>query len=270
MKNKKPIYKFYRQCFFSGLKDLANKERPSMQYKLMAFLIARKTLVKSLSKFLIRHKELQLRNKYLCFALSKCTLPIYLSVKSYKFKTRKSLYCSKTRICGYCWVRSMCKSYCSLTRKISKGQTDQVFAYREQITVVDYSCTPEELRLASVHSFTKRHRFKASCLERIGVLGLTEMLCVYPSLNSEGNKVYILQLRQLAYCIKDSEFAKSALHVNKMPLEAPGISFCHFPAQIMKSTAGSILKVNEALRSVKLVRRYGLMFNTKKKNKPGA
>lgn len=260
----KNVAKFYRQSFFKNLHLLTKKEKPSTGYKLMAFLVLRKKRVKLISEYLSENLEASLNNKYLCYSLNKCSLPAYLSVKSRYIKSGPIAHCSKVRLCAYCWIRRNCKSHCVMLKSMAKAD-EHVYAFKELVTEIDADTTTENLKKAGVALFTKRHNFKASRLKKENILGLAEMLCVYPTGNNK--KTYTLQLRQFAYCHKTSKFAKEASFVDSKPLNLPCVNFCSFPSKLMLAKGESLIKINEAFKSTKLVRKYGSMFNPKKDTK---
>ena len=268
MKKNKNIYKFYRECFYNELDILTKKDKPSAAHKLMAFLSIRNKRIKLLNKFLKKNPSLLKNNKYLCYSLNKCKLPVYLSINDYRFKIRPTAYCSKTRVCGYCWVRSVCKSFCKLV-KLVKPIKDYVYAYKEATMHIDADIDAESLKKITSSVFTKRHRFKPSCLNKSGISGLTEMLFIYPTIVDGNKRSYAITLRQLAYCHIQSDFAKLSDCKSPLRLEEPSVKFCSFPARIMLASSGNMLKINEALRSVKLMRRYGSFYNPKSKKIKG-
>ena len=263
-RKRKNAIKFYRQSFFKDLHLLTKKEKPSTGYKLMAFLVLRKKRIKLIREHLSENSEALLKNKYLCYSLSKCSLPAYLAVKSRHIKPGPIAYCSKVRLCAYCWTRLNCKSHCRMLKSMTKAD-EHLYAFKELVIEISSDTSLEDLKKTGVAMFTKRHRFKASRLQKEKILGIAEMLCVYPTGNDK--KTYTLQLRQFAYCHKNSRFAKEASFVDSKPLGSPCVNFCSFPSKLMLAKGESLIKINEAFKSTRLVRKYGNMFNPKKDTK---
>lgn len=108
--------------------------------------------------------------------------------------------------------------------------------------------------------FTKRHRFSKANLNRDGILGITETLCVYPMV-MQGKKVLALQLRQLAYCSNISGFYESSTIRSEVKLGEPSIQFCSYPARSLRGSAETQIKIDHVLKRLRLTRRAGIMYN---------
>lgn len=257
---KKTAHRFYKECFFKNLHSIVDKVAPTRSYLARFYEIARERRLKFLARFIKRNPEVKKKHKYLCFALSKCKTPIYLNVKGLVSKPGPaSLYCSKIKFCAHCWVRRTCRSFITMVNKMTKYD-HYAFAYKEKINFIDLDASVGHIFIECSRMFTKRHRFSKANLSRSGILGITETLCVYPMV-MHGKKVLALQLRQLAYCSTYSAFYDSSTIRSEVKLGEPSIQFCSYPARSLKGSAETQIKIDEALKRLRLTRRAGIMYN---------
>lgn len=257
---KKTAHRFYKECFFKHLSDVVDKVKPTRSYLARFYELVRDKRIKFLNRLMKRSPEIKEKHKYLCFALSKCKMPLYLAVKGFAPKSGgASLYCSKTRFCAHCWVRVTCSSFIEMVKKMTRYD-HYAFAYKEKISFIDLDASVGHIFIECSRMFTKRHRFSKANLNREGILGITETLCVYPMV-MQGKKVLALQLRQLAYCSNISGFYESSTIRSEVKLGEPSIQFCSYPARSLRGSAETQIKIDHVLKRLRLTRRAGIMYN---------
>lgn len=262
MKEKKLVYKFYRNCFYKDMQRLFGGHRAELLQK---YVKTRAKKIKLFARLFKKDTVLGTKHRYLCYSLIKCKLPAYLHIKGYK-KTntekpsnKATVFCSRTRFCAYCWVRVMCKSFVRMVKKIPKKE-DQVYAYKSRIELVDYATDTQSITKICKSMFSPRYRFSSKRLIKFGLLGVSETLCVYPVL-VDGKKKLALEFRQLAYCNKKSDFALSSEVVSDKILGLPSVKFCSFPAGHISASVHTQVKIDNILSRIRLTRRYGIMYN---------
>ena len=139
---KKTAHRFYKECFFKHLSDVVDKVKPTRSYLARFYELVRDRRIKFLNRLMKRSPEIKEKHKYLCFALSKCKIPLYLAVKGFVPKSGgASLYCSKTRFCAHCWVRVTCRSFITMVKKMTRYD-HYAFAYKEKISFIDLDSHP--------------------------------------------------------------------------------------------------------------------------------
>ena len=257
---KKTAHRFYTECFFKNLHTVVDKVSPTRTYVSKFYALARDRRIRFLSRLMKRNPDIKAKHKYLCFALSKCKVPVYLTVKGLTPSPGGvSLYCSKTRFCAHCWVRVTCSSFIQMVKKMTKYD-HYAFAYKEKINFIDLDASVAHIFIECSRMFTKRHKFSKANLKRDAILGITETLCVYPMVML-GKKVLALQLRQLAYCSTYSAFYDSSTIRSEVKLGEPSVQFCSYPARSLRGSAETQIKIDEVLKRLRLTRRAGIMYN---------
>lgn len=262
MKKSKLIYGFYRECFYRNMDALlyAGRASKTRTERLLSYLALRNKRLKVLSRILKKDESLARDNPYLVHSLYKCKLPIYLAVNNFpKIGHRKTAYCSRPRMCAYCWVRLACKSF-SRTAKRIMHMNGYVYAYHSTIALKPIDASVDDIKSAGLSMFSKRHKYSKDRMAKADMVGMSEQLCAYPSIMGDGSKVIVLELRKLAYCHKDSAFAKDSICTSIRKFSEPSISFCSYPAKIMNSSIKTSLKIDAAFKGSRLLRQYGVMY----------
>jgi hypothetical protein len=266
MKQQRLVYRFYRACFYRRLNELANKgPKPERGALLQSYILRRARKIKLFKRMFKHDPVLGKKYKYLCYSLTKCKLPMYLNVKGYKKQLTKKdvsgnpVYCSKTRFCGHCWIRTTCRSFVKMVKAMPT--TDgYIYAYKSKVSLIDADASTYSIINECRDMFTKRHKFSSYRLKRAGILGISETLCVYPIV-ANNKKVFALELRQIAYCHPASIFALAATSKSDKIFGSASIDFCSFPANYMKAGVATQIKLDTILKRIRLTRRSGIMYN---------
>jgi hypothetical protein len=259
------LKRFYRSCFYEELTKVFGSHGASRGNSLSKFLALRISKIKAMYAVFKSKPALASTYPFLCSSISGCRLPTYLrcwKAKPSEKNRKKSKPCSKSRYCAYCWVRMTCKSYCKMTKGIDKElYPGYEYFYNEKVLLLSSDVSYEVLAEQGLALFAHRNKYGSRKLVSAGIAGIAESLVVH-SCNTAGTRMFKLTLRQVAYCHKDSRFAKSALAGSPRRFGKAAIMFCSFPVSMLYDGPLRSIRLDEAFRRRRLVRQYGIFYNS--------
>lgn len=257
------LRRFYRACFYEELVKVTGSHGANRGTALSKFLALRSSKVRAMYSLFKNKPDLGKEYPFLCSSMSNCRLPTYLRIWKAKpsGKKKKTQPCSKSRYCAYCWVRMYCKSYRKMTKNIDKkAYQDYGFFYNEKTLLLPSDTSYEALADLGLALFSHRNKYGGNRLASARIAGIAESLIVHSC--NEGKRMFKVTLRQLAYCHKQSKFAKSAMKGSFKRFGAAAVSFCCFPVSMLYDGPLRSIRLDEAFRRRRLVRQYGIFYNS--------
>lgn len=256
------VKRFYRHCFYRELVKTLGSHGSNRGGALSKFLALRRSKIKSMYAFFKKDPGLTKKYPFLCGSVAGCRMPKYLQAFKMKPSKKSSVPCSKTRYCAFCWVRINCKAYSRMTRNIDKAAYPGYgFFYNERVILLPMTTSHSILADQGLSLFSHRNKYSGPRLASSRIAGIAETLVVH-SATHDNVRMYKLTLRQIAYCHKDSVFAKSSKSGSAKRFGTSAVDFCCFPVSMLYDGPLRSMSLDEIFRRRRLVRQYGIFYNS--------